>query len=344
MSSSKSQYDLFGLDLAAAGRYFRDGWADAAAWPLFRWFNPQPPVRVTDAAGRTSVRLGVSATPVNFKGKVGRTAIELPEDLVLRRSLVLPRLAARDLEAAVALDARSASPFPESDLVWGFALRQAAEGDVLHVASVLSSRALIERHLANLQGEGLPFPCEVWAGGEQPVVVRGFGEAKGKGEGDGRRLRWVNRALLVLAVVLAAAIALTPLLQLRERMFDAMARSQALAKASSPQVNLRADLMKFNASLEKVGSVVAVYGNPLLTLDELSSLLPDDVLVNSLEFKGNTVRIAGQAANAARLLDLLSAQPGYSEVKAPTATTRVQGSAKEYFTIEFKVDRAEKAQ
>jgi len=342
MSSSKSQYDLFGLDLAAAGRYFRDGWADAAAWPLFRWFNPQPPVRVMDATGRMSVRLGVSATAVNFKGKVERTAIELPEDLVLRRRLILPRLAAGDLEAAVALDARSASPFPESDLVWGFALRPAGEGDVLHVASVLSSRALIESHLANRQGEGLPSLCEVWAGGEQPVVVRGFGEAKGKGEG--RRLRWVNRGLLLLAVALVAAIALTPLLQLRERMFDAMARSEKLAKASSPQVNLRADLMKFNASLEKVGSAVAAYGNPLLTLDELSRLLPDDVLVNSLEFKGNTVRIAGQAANAARLLDLLSAQPGYSEVKAPTATTRVQGSAKEYFTIEFKVDRAEKAQ
>lgn len=340
MSSPKSQYDLFGLDLAAVGRYFRDGWADAAAWPVFRWFNPQPPVRVMDAAGRTSVRLGVSATPVDYKGKVERNAVELPEDLVLRRSLVLPRLAGKDLEDAVALDARSASPFPENDLVWGFALRPAGEGDALRVDSVLSSRALIERHLAGLDNP--PSGAEVWAGGPLPVVVRGFGEAEGRGQGG--LIRWVNRALVVLAVVLAAAIALTPLLQLRERMFDAIARSQKLVKASSPQVNLRADLMKFNAGLEKVGSVVSGYGNPLLTLDELSRLLPDDVLVNTLEFKGNTVRIAGQAANAARLLDLLSAQSGYSEVKAPTATTRVPGSAKEYFTIEFKVDRAEKAQ
>ena len=72
MSSSKSQFALFGLDLAAVGRYFVDGWADAAAWPLFRWSNPQAPVRVIDADGRVSTRLGVSAASVSFKGKVER--------------------------------------------------------------------------------------------------------------------------------------------------------------------------------------------------------------------------------------------------------------------------------
>lgn len=342
MSSPKSQFDLFGLDLAAVGRYFVDGWADAAAWPVFRWFNPQPPVRVIDAEGRASTRLGVSAAPVTFKGKVDRVAFELPDDLVLRRSLVLPRLSGDDLDAAVALDARSASPFPESDLVWGFARREGGAGDVLRIDSVLSSRSLIQRHLATLSPVELPSRFEVWAGGSQPIPIRGFGESEPRR--GGRAARWLNISLLMLAFALLVAIALTPLLQLRARVMDALERNQKLVKASSPQVNLRADLMKFNASLEQVNGVVTAYANPLLTLDELSRLLPDDVLVNTLEFKGNTVRISGQAANAARLLDLLAAQSAYSDVKAPAATTRVQGSAKEYFTIEFKISRAEKGQ
>ncbi len=342
MSSSKSQFDLFGLDLAAIGRYFVDGWADAAAWPLFRWFNPQAPVRVIEADGRVSMRLGVSAVSVTFKGKVERVAVELPEDLLLRRSLALPRLSGDDLDAAVALDARSASPFPENDLVWGFVRREGGEGDAQRIDSVLSSRSLIERHLASLSSVELPSRFEVWAGGGQPIPIRGFGESE-RGRG-GRAARWLNIGLLVLALALLMAIALTPLLQLRAQVMDALERNQKLVKASSPQVNLRADLMKFNASLEQVNGVVTTYANPLLTLDELSRLLPDDVLVNTLEFKGNTVRISGQAANAARLLDLLASQPAYSDVKAPAATTRVQGSAKEYFTIEFKINRAEKGQ
>lgn len=342
MSSSKSQFDLFGLDLAAVGRYFVDGWADAAAWPIFRWLNPQAPVRVIDAEGLASTRLGVSAAPVTFKGRVERVAVELPEDLVLRRSLALPRLGGDDLDAAVALDVRSASPFPESDLVWGFVRRDGGEGDALHIDSVLSSRSLIQRHLETLPSAELPSRFEVWAGGNRPIPIRGFGESEyGRG---GRATRWLTIGLLLLAFVLLAAIALTPLLQLRAQTIDALERNQKLVKASSPQVNLRADLMKFNASLEKVNGIVVAYANPLLTLDELSRLLPDDVLVNTLEFKGNTVRISGQAANAARLLDLLASQQAYSDVKAPAATTRVQGSAKEYFTIEFKINRAGKGQ
>lgn len=340
MSSQKSQYDLFGLDLALVGYFFRDGWTEAAGWPVFRWFNPQPPVRVIDAEGRSGTRLGLSATPVKARGRVARVAVELPEELLLRRSLTLPRLSGGDLEAAVALDARGASPFAEGDLVWGFGPPRSGEGDALVVESVLSSRSLVEQHLRGLSEFALPPGHEVWAGGAQPIQIRGFGEAGGK---SGASLsRWVNLLLALLAVGLMAAIALTPWLQSRVQVLDAMERHQKLVKSSSPQVGLRADLMKFNAGLEKVDEIVGAYANPLQTLDELSKLLPDDVLVNTLEIKGNTVRVTGQAANAARLLDLLASQSAYRDVKAPAATTRVQGSAKEYFTIEFKVDRTER--
>ena len=64
----------------------------------------------------------------------------------------------------------------------------------------------------------------------------------------------------------------------------------------------------------------------------------------TFEIKGDGVRISGIAVNAARLLELLAAQPGYIEVKAPSATSRVSGTNKEIFTIEFKVRRGEGAQ
>lgn len=342
MSGPKSHYDLFGLDLALVGRYFRDGWAEAVTWPVFRWMRPRSPVRVLDAEGRVSTRLAMSSAPVEVKGVVARSAVELPESLILRRSLVLPRLTTPDLEAAVALDARSASPFAEGDLVWGFDQSLADGSDAVHIELVLSSRALIERHLAGLDAAGLPFPPEVWAGGVCPVRIRGFGESTRAR--NGAAVRWVNVGLLVLGLMLLVALALTPLLQLRFRVIDAIGQHGALQEKSVPQIKLRSDLMAFNVSLERLDGVVRAYANPLVILDELSQLLPDDVVVSALEFKGNTVRIAGQANNAARLLDLLASKPAYHEVKAPAATTRVPGSTKEYFTIEFKINRAEKNQ
>ncbi|TYC60128.1 fimbrial assembly protein [Zoogloea oleivorans] len=342
MTTKKSRYNLFGLDLAALARFVQEGWAEAAFWPVFRWMSPRQPVRVISADGGESVRLGVSADVVDFKGKVDLLAIELPEDLVLRRFQVLPRLSEADLGAAVALDARSASPFPENDLVWGFSRRGVTDGDQLRIESVLASRSQIQKRLAALGlGETAGQP-EVWAGGLQPIIIRGFGESDRKSLGW--RARWLFFFLLALGLILTAAITLTPLLQLRAQVIDANTRNQRLVNNAAPQVRLRADLVKLNLDLERVNGFVANYANPLLTLDELSLLLPDDVLVNTLEFKGNIVRLSGQAANAAKLLDLLGAQPGYQEVKAPSATTRVQGSGKEYFTIEFKINRAEKVQ
>lgn len=344
MTSVKNQYSLFGLDLAAAGRYYVEGWREAAEWRVFRWLSPRRPVRVLDSTGQASVRLGRSSEAVDFNGQVEALAVELPEALVLRRTLVLPQLSDADLEAAVALDARGASPFPEADLVWGFVRRTAADGQSLKIESVLSSRALIGRHLESLAQVLDGRSPEVWAGGAMlipPIPLRGFGE---EGARRGLGLRSAASILLaVLAVILVALVALTPLLQLRLQVIDAIGQNERLLKKAAPQAALRADLMRFNANLELIGKYVAQYPNALLTLDELSRLLPDDVVVNTLEFKGDVVRLSGQAANAAKLLDLLASQPGYVEVKAPSATTRVQGSAKEYFTIEFKIRRGDKA-
>ncbi|MCA0185577.1 MAG: PilN domain-containing protein [Proteobacteria bacterium] len=339
MTSVKNQYSLFGLDLAVAGRYFVEGWREAAQWPVFRWMNPRRPVRVLDATGQASVRLGRSAAAVDFKGPVDAVAVELPEDLVLRRSLVLPQLSDADLEAAVALDARGASPFPEADLVWGFSRVASVGGQSLKIESVLSSRALIGRHLDSLAPLLEGCTPEVWAGGSAPIALRGFGDEAPRKGGLGRA---ATLFLVFLTLVLIALVALTPLLQLREQTLDAIDKNERLLKAAAPQAALRADLMRFNANLDLVGKYVAQYPNALLALDELSRLLPDDVLVNTLEFKGDVVRVSGQAANAAKLLDLLASQPGYVDVKAPSATTRVQGSNKEYFTIEFKIRRGGK--
>lgn len=339
MSKAKSQFDLFGLDLSAVGRYFLDGWAEAATWPIVRWISPGSPVRVVDPSGEVSVRLGVSAAPVKFKGSVVRNAIELPEDLVLRRTLVLPRLNSIDLETAVALDARSASPFAESDLVWGFD-RSDGPDDTVRINSVISSRALIERYVSDLDIEGSLSRFEVWAGGDSPIVIRGYGESGRNSAGS--QSRWVTAGLFALGVCLLVALAVTPFLQLRYRAIDAIYQYGVLQEKTKSQVNLRSDLIRFNSYLERLGDVVSGYVDPLVTIEELSQLLPDDVVISSLEFKGNVVRVSGQASNAARLLDLLTSQPSYLDVKAPAATTRAPGGGREYFTFEFKIKRTEK--
>lgn len=307
-------------------------------WRALRWLNPRQPVRVLGSDGQSSVRLGVSGARVDYKGKVGRLAVELPEELVLRRTLSLPQLPDADLAAAVSLDARTSSPFPEGDLLWGFERRGPAAGGLLRAEVALSSKSQVSRYLSSL---GLVDAAhEVWAGGAHPIVLVGGG-ARG---GNRRWLKWMIGGLLVLGFCLLVTIAATPMLQTHFRLKDALLQHEKLVKAAMPQANLRTDLLKANEELEQVAGFVRAYPRPLVTLDELSRVLPDDAMLNTFEIKGDGVRISGIAVNAARLLELLAAQPGYIEVKAPSATSRVSGTNKEIFTIEFKVRRGEGAQ
>lgn len=308
-------------------------------WPFLRWLNPRQPVRVIGSDGLSSVRLGVSGTRIDYTGKVVRSAVELPEELVLRRSLSLPQLPDADLAAAVSLDARTSSPFPDSDLLWGFERRGPVAGGLLGVDVALSSKAQVSRYLLSLGLAG-DTAYEVWAGGSHPVVLLG-GAAR---DGSGQWLKWVIGGLLSLGFCLLATIAATPLLQTHLRLKDALLQHEKLVKAAMPQANLRTDLLKANEELEQVAGFLRAYPRPLLTLDELSRVLPDDAMLNTFEVKGDGVRISGIAVNAARLLELLASQPGYFEVKAPSATSRVSGTNKEIFTIEFKVRRGGAAQ
>jgi len=115
----RSSLRLFGMDLATVPGYLREGWSEALRWPVLRWLTPDDPVRVLHADGTESVRPGVSAHRIAAPAQVRFAAVELAEEALLRRSLLLPRLTEDELRQAVELDVRAASPFPEDDVVWG---------------------------------------------------------------------------------------------------------------------------------------------------------------------------------------------------------------------------------
>ena len=104
-------------------------------------------------------------------------ALELPDALYLRRTLVLPRLTDEELASAVALDVASASPFPAGDLVWAHGVRF-DDAEKAHANIVLASRRQIDTWLIEGGHAARPGPTpELWAvaGLSSPIVVPGHG-------------------------------------------------------------------------------------------------------------------------------------------------------------------------
>jgi len=332
LTLDRSSLRLFGVDLTAVPGYLRDGWAEALRWPAFRWLTPDEAVRVIHADGTESVRQGVSARPIDPPARVRFVALELADDTVLRRSLALPRLSDDEVRQAVELDARAASPFPEADLVWGYNVDR---GDRLRVAIALTSRQLIEQQLEAVKARLGDVAPEVWVGGERPFVIPGYGEAPRRA--SARRSRMALFGLLAVTVALLGALAVTPTLQVRARAIEAVQKNEELLRAVKPQLQTRDELARLGGQIVALDKASGPRQDVVSLLDQITRQLPDDVVLNRLEISGGTVRILGQADNAAQLLQTLGANPAFSEVRAPAGITRAPAGSKEGFTIEFRV-------
>lgn len=261
-------------------------------------------------------------------------AVEIPEDLLLRRSLRLPlELADSDVLAGVELDVMSATPFAQADTVWGFWSERGAEATMTHIA--LTSRQHIQDWLANLGSRAPDAEVpEIWAPVEcgRAVIFRGFGELRRMSLG-GRNAVW-SLLLAVTAILLGTAIALTPTLQLRLKALDALQAFDQLRVAAKPEIQRRDAIARSAEQVSALSDVVAATVDPIAVLDFLTKVVPDDTSLLSVRVQGKTATLNGQTSNTAALMKTLGAQPGVREVKSPSAATRALGATREVFTIE----------
>lgn len=326
------------MDLAALKAAFIKPWAKAHQWSIFRWLDPEFPVRLwrNDDAQEVWIA-GQSARPGS--GIPRFDALELPPDLFLTRQLALPEMPMEQLEQAIFLDVKTLSPFPLQDLVWGYAaLGQEPSGIQAHIT--LASRQQVEAYLLGRKAQLGVDTFEVWAMAAPgvPVGLPGWSETQRQ------RLRVVHRrigfGLLAVTIMLSGAAVVTPVAQLRLRAIEAAVTHSELQGRAAPQLEQREAMQR---SVERIGlikNVLAEKADAVLLLDALTRTLPDDTYLGTLDVTGLKVRIVGLTANAAALMQSLGAQNGFRDVRAPVPAIRNPGAALENFNIEFQLDPA----
>ena len=266
-------------------------------------------------------------------------AIELPEDLFLRRSLVLPRMTPADSAEAVQLEVRSNSPFAPEDLAWGCLVHE-LDGGQKHVSLALASR----RHVAQFMQDRWPELIvaakqpEVWALPqlEHPVVLQGYGEVHRLHDASIKR-RW-NWALAGVALALATLLAVTPSIQLRFRAIEAAEAFEAVLRRVAPLVRKRDELAALNDKARAVDQIANERVDPTGVIEYLTQILPDDTYLYSLDIQKTKITASGHTVDASALLQKLSSDPRLKNVKAPMAVTRQPGATKEAFVIEFTLE------
>ena len=180
MSATRSDSGLRRLDLKKSWTRSWLPWLRARAGWLRARLSPADPVLLRHPDGSQSVWMGNARIETAETGKKPNfVAVEIPDDLLLRRSLTLPRMSRVDMDAALLLEVRSNSPFAAADLAWG-CLTQEAQGGHRRAEIVIASRRQISDFIRTRwpdlsAGEKQP---EAWAvsGLPAPVVITGYGE------------------------------------------------------------------------------------------------------------------------------------------------------------------------
>lgn len=343
MSAISEQARFLGVNWRSLWRELRKPWLQAHRWPLVVALTPAAFVRLMQVDGRASVWTVDANGEMREQAAEGRArffAIELPEEMLLRRNIAVPALGDDEIKQAIAIDVRSNNPFPPDDLRWAYKTVGSSAVRGRRVEAVLASHRQISALLARSAERTPPQGAtpEVWArvDAHQYVVLNGYGEHKRARFGArGRRIAY---ALVATVAMLVGAIAITPTLQLRSRAIEAVNAYTAAFQRAAPLMREREALVRSADQIQTLNKIVQERADPVEVLDMLTRVLTDDTSLRSLQIQGLKVNIEGQTGNAAELMQLLGRQPGFRDVVAPTAATRPFGAAKDNFKIEFMLE------
>jgi len=331
MLDNKNKWELFGYDMAALGLHWKRAWHDllfAVDSPLRSHFDEVVVAQAEAGARYFQSGAEVSSRPAKC------TALVLPDDLVLFKTLKLPRFVEDNLTDALALEVTSNSPFAHDDTRSGWLVKSRSEHDLEITLAIVSASAVM-KHIASVTGKHDVQAQEVWAMvDDSPVVVTGFGEAYRESLYSQRLVRtalWLGVSALILLAIFGTSAGL--------KKFEASRLEAKFAQATQAARNAsryRTELTSANETLTAANTVIAEFPNPHLELARLTALLPDNAHLDQFSMRGRVVRIRGQADDAASVMQNLTNVDEYASVTAPQAIRKVTRSNKELFYLDIE--------
>lgn len=265
-----------------------------------------------------------------------RLVVVLPASQVLRRRVELPLVQERQLLPAVELQVDRLTPFKADAVRLGVKLasRDAVEGKVT-ADCAFAPRAGIDALDERLRRLGLGAERFDVAG--EGGVPQGFSLSV-PGEGQAQRQPVWTKLVLVAGALLAWYVA--------GLMWDA-AREQDIQAWEARVAEIRPQAMRSVALRQKLDGMVEplevarrhVPDEVLSVLQELTQLLPDTARLTEFEAKGDTIRIAGVAQEAASLIPLLEKSARFRDVRFLSQVMRQEETKKDRFEIALKLER-----
>lgn len=324
--AKSNQWELFGFDLRQLGQFFKRAWLD-----VFWAYNSV--VRKKLDVPVKFCRLQGDAAPDLPASSAGPCAVVLPDEAVLKRTLVLPRSALTHLDQIVAAEVEASSPFKSMEIAVGTCVSHLPDKKI-SVKLAIVSRSGVMQWLHNQAPEASAQNYEVWAEYDgDMVVLQGFGESL--------RDRLYKKRLSVFAANMAMGLVALLVLLALPLMYQSyrLAKVEQLLADSRQQARVamgyRNSLAGNNAHLAVLQQQIGAGAQPLEPLRVLSQQMDTSAWLGSYQQTNNVVEVDGYAANAAALIQQLTASEAFDEVKSVSAIRKLGREQIERFRLEL---------
>lgn len=269
------------------------------------------------------LRLGAGA-PLAANARLP-TVLRLPRGSVLRRDMTLPAAAERDLANVMEYEIDRLTPFMAEEILWGIEGMRRDAAQKLKFSLLLTLRAPVETLLETLARQNLKPAYIEDEGGRIALAAQAAG--------PDRLLRYGMAGLC--AVLLVACLSI-PFIRQQMALQDTQAQIEALRPAAAQAAALRARLAEAQSGQAAIAAA-AQAGDALQTLAALTDALPDGTWLTDFTLKSGDLTIDGQSSNAAKLIAVLAAAPGFHNPVFVAPVTRAINGQADIFSIRTSV-------
>lgn len=264
-----------------------------------------------------------------------KIVLMIPEREVLTRKIHFPtetpdRLRKNMGYKSLSYELDRLTPFTAQDVYHEFHFLSNPSTSYLEVELAVARRAIVDENLKLLREIGGAVDVVNWPNAWTEANLLPFKQRR-RISNTGRNIRLV---LIFMLIILAAAEAVSPLIQKHDISIDLSSRADKSRRAANRVIELRALIEQE----EKIANFVieqkraAYYTVDLLA--QLTDVVPDTAWVNMLNYNNGQVDFSGEAQQASDLIELLAKKPTFHNSTFRSPVTRTSSDI-ERFHIQF---------
>jgi general secretion pathway protein L len=272
--------------------------------------------------------------------------LSIPTNRVVRKDIVLPKVAVDNLDNVLVYELDRHTPFKSDQAYYDYVIdNKSAPQGLVNVSIYAVAKSFINKLLDIVEPFGLE-PPEIMIAANMEAADPFSGQARIRLCHDESSASVVlsNKLQMALSVVLCCltvAALFIPLLKMDATVSELRERLNTARKDVEEINKTRSDINAYVQKLHSLKEEKSSTSNVVDVLLELTSILPDDTWLENVALKDGGVTMQGQSASATELIRLLESSAIFSKAKFESPVVQLPGGLAERFNIRAEINRGQ---